>query len=120
MATASAWHRYAHQDKEDDALIGVKSTARLLGAHTRTWLRGFALGSVALLLASVIAALAPHGAGAGQWALALAGVAGFGAHLGWQLGRLDISDPDLCLRLFRTNRDPGLILALFFAIAALL
>ena len=111
---------YAHQDKEDDALIGVKSTARLMGGNTRLWLRGFALGSVALLLASVIAALWPQGAGFWQWAVALAGVAGFGAHLGWQLLRLDIDDPDLCLRLFRSNRDPGLILALFFAIAALL
>ena len=51
--------------------------------------------------------------------LALAGVWGMGWHMLWQMQRLDIDDPGVCLRLFRSNRDAGLIPALFFAFAAL-
>jgi 4-hydroxybenzoate polyprenyltransferase len=50
--------------------------------------------------------------------VALAGVLGFGLHLGWQWRRLDIDDPAVCLALFRSNRDAGLILALALALAA--
>ena len=106
---------YAHQDKEDDALIGVKSTARLFGANSLPWLRGFLAASVGLLAAAVLLADAT----ALQRGLALAGVAGFGWHLAWQLRRLDIDDPETCMLLFRSNRDAGLILALFLAGAAL-
>jgi 4-hydroxybenzoate polyprenyltransferase len=97
---------YAHQDREDDALIGVKSTARLFGAHTRPWLLGF------LLAATLLAALAVAAAGLTGPALAaaLAGTLGFALHLGWQLRRLDIDDGALCLGLFRSNRDAGLVL----------
>ena len=52
--------------------------------------------------------------------LALCGVALFAVHLLWQLRRLDIDRPDICLRLFRANRDAGLVVALFLAGAALL
>jgi 4-hydroxybenzoate polyprenyltransferase len=52
--------------------------------------------------------------------LGLAGVWGFGVHLWWQLRRLDIDDTALCLRLFRSNRDTGLILAAGLAAAAAL
>ena len=108
---------YAHQDKEDDALIGVKSTARLFGDHgTRRWLAVFAGLTVLTLAAAVLVAL-PTG-GARQ--LALSGVAVFGLHMLWQLARLDTRDPALCLRLFRTNRDAGLAFALFLAGAAVL
>lgn len=93
---------YAHQDREDDALIGVKSTARLFGARTKPMLTVFYTLAVALIGA------------AGLWAGAglafLAGLALFAAHLGWQVYRLDIDDSDLCLRLFTSNRDAGLIL----------
>jgi 4-hydroxybenzoate polyprenyltransferase len=51
--------------------------------------------------------------------IALAGVWAMGAHLNWQLGRLDISDPVSCLHLFRSNRDAGLLVALFLAVAVL-
>ena len=51
--------------------------------------------------------------------LALCGVWALGWHLAWQLGRLDTEDAELCLRLFRANRDAGLLPALFFAAAAL-
>ncbi|MDZ4134366.1 MAG: 4-hydroxybenzoate octaprenyltransferase, partial [Paracoccaceae bacterium] len=112
---------YAHQDKEDDALIGVKSTARLFGdAHTRPWLRGFLVAAVLLMTLAVLLALLPAGAGLAKLVVALAGVWGFGWHMAWQLGRLDTSDPTRCLMLFRANRNAGLIPALFLAGAALL
>lgn len=110
---------YAHQDKEDDALIGVRSTARLFGTRTKVWLRGFMLGSVGLMMLAVLGALLGADAGWPAVLVALAGVWGFGAHMGWQLGQLDIDNPDTCMKLFRTNRDAGLIVALFLAGAAL-
>ena len=110
---------YAHQDREDDAMIGVKSTARLFGDNTRPWLRGFLMLAVGLMAAAVLAALLPLGRPM-QLALALGGVWGFGWHMAWQLVRLDTNDPARCLMLFRSNRDAGLIAALFLAAAALL
>jgi 4-hydroxybenzoate polyprenyltransferase len=107
---------YAHQDREDDALIGVRSTARLFGAATRPWLAGFLATSVVL---AALAALAADLSGPAL-AAALAGVAAFGLHLAWQLRRLDIDDGAVCLRLFRSNRDAGLLLALGLLGAALL
>ncbi len=107
---------YAHQDREDDALIGVKSTARLFGAATGRWLAGFLAGS-ALLIGAAVALAAPEFPGLG---VALVGVAGFAGHLGWQLARLDIDDGGTCLALFRSNRDAGLILAAALALAAAL
>ena len=107
---------YAHQDREDDALIGVKSTARLFGANTRAWLAGFLVVAVVLLALAVLSA----GLGGVALAAALAGVAGFGAHLAWQLRRLDIDDPTVCLALFRANRDAGLILCAGLGVAAIL
>ncbi len=109
---------YAHQDREDDALIGVRSTARLFGAATVPWLRRFLVAAVVLATLACLAALLSADAGWPAVILALAGVWGFGAHLNWQLSQLDIDDPGLCLRLFRSNRDAGLILALFLAAAA--
>ncbi len=109
---------YAHQDREDDALIGVRSTARLFGSATPWWLRLFAAAAVVLMIAAVVAALAP--AGPAVMALGIAGALGFGLHLVWQLRRLDIDDPARCLMLFRSNRDAGLIPVLFLAAAALM
>lgn len=106
---------YAHQDREDDALIGVKSTARLFGTNTLRWLRLFLAATVVLLALAVLAA----GLGGVALAAALAGVAGFGAHLVWQTRVLDIDSPEICLRLFRANRDAGLILVAGLAVAAL-
>ena len=110
---------YAHQDREDDALIGVKSTARLFGSNTLPWLRCFLILSVLLMAAAVITALLPR-AQPLPLVVALGGVWGFGWHMAWQLNRLDITDPARCLHLFRSNRDAGLIAALFLAAAALL
>lgn len=108
---------YAHQDRDDDALIGIKSTARLFADNTIPWLRGFYVASVLLLALAVILALIET-AGLSAMTLALLGVWAFGWHLTWQLRRLDIDDAAICLKLFRANRDAGLIVALFFAIAA--
>ena len=93
---------YAHQDIEDDALIGVKSTALLFGARTRPALTAFY--AMAVVLIGVALALAKAGA-LGWIALAM-----FAAHLAWQIVRLDISDAVLCKRVFISNRDAGLLL----------
>jgi len=93
---------YAHQDAEDDALIGIKSTALLFGARTRAALVAF----YALAVVLIGVALALTGAGAFAWI----GLAMFAAHLVWQIARLDISDTALCLRVFKSNRDAGLLL----------
>jgi 4-hydroxybenzoate polyprenyltransferase len=93
---------YAHQDREDDALIGVKSTALLFGDRTKPMLAVFYSLAVVLIAVSGIAAHASI-----SFAL---GLAAFAGHLGWQIWRLDINDPDLCLALFKSNRDAGLIL----------
>ena len=107
---------YAHQDREDDALIGVKSTARLFGTSSRQWLWGFA--GAATALAGLAVLLAPmHDASLG---LALAGVVGFGAHMAWQMRGLNLNDPQSCLAVFRRNRDTGVILALGLYFAAVL
>ncbi len=107
---------YAHQDREDDALIGIKSTARLFGENTKTWLRGFLAATVGLIGAAILVALVPGGNFLAL-IIALAGVWAMGWHLSWQLVRLKIDDAELCLKLFRSNRDAGLIPALFFAVA---
>ena len=107
---------YAHQDAEDDALIGVKSTARLFGTNSPAWLNLFLVISVLCLMIAVILTV-PSTNGITLW-LALAGVWAFGWHLLWQLRRLDVNDPGSCLAVFRSNRDAGLILWLFLAVAA--
>lgn len=93
---------YAHQDTEDDALIGVKSTALLFGKNTRSWLALF------YGLAVTLIGIALWSAGAGL--LAWLGLAVFAAHLSSQIIRLRIADSPLCLQLFRGNRDAGLLL----------
>src|ERR1700761_1715762 len=93
---------YAHQDREDDALIGIKSTALLFGPRTKPMLVLFYAVAVVLLGAAGFAA------GAG-FVFAL-GLAAFAAHLAWQIVRLDTGDPDNCLAVFKSNRDAGLIL----------
>lgn len=109
---------YAHQDKEDDALIGVKSTARLFGAASGRWLGGFLIATVCLITAAVLWALLPQ-TGPATLVLALCGPWAMGWHMLWQMRQLDIDAPEICLRLFRSNRDTGLIVALFFAAAAI-
>lgn len=107
---------YAHQDAEDDALIGVKSTARLFGSKTKPWLWGFALLSALLMETAVLLARLTQM----QSLLASIGVLGFFAHMVWQMRQLDIQNNTLLLRLFHSNRDAGFIAVLFFAVAAFL
>jgi 4-hydroxybenzoate polyprenyltransferase len=92
---------YAHQDKEDDMLIGVKSTALKFGAATRPWLVAF--------FGLALAGLGLAGALAGAGAVFFAGLALAASHAVWQMTTLDIDDAERCLRLFRSNRDFGLI-----------
>jgi 4-hydroxybenzoate polyprenyltransferase len=93
---------YAHQDREDDALIGIKSTALLFGARTKPMLALFYAIAVILIGAAGFSARA-------YWPFAL-GLAAFAAHLCWQIVRLDIANPDNCLAVFKSDRDAGLIL----------
>jgi 4-hydroxybenzoate polyprenyltransferase len=91
---------YAHQDREDDALVGIGSTARLFGERTAPFLAACYAGAVALL------ALAGWLAGLSLWFYpALLAPA---LLLLRQVKVLDINDPALCLRLFRANREVGL------------
>jgi 4-hydroxybenzoate polyprenyltransferase len=99
---------YAHQDAEDDALIGIKSTALLFGARTRPALMVFYGLAVVLIGAALVLA--------GAHVFAWIGLAAFAAHLVWQIRRLQINDPALCLRIFKSNRDAGLLL--FFGLLA--
>ncbi len=95
---------YAHQDREDDALVGIGSTARLFGERTRPFLAACYAGCIAVL------ALAGWVAGLGGWfypALVLPA-----ALLARQVVALDIDDPAGCLRLFRANREAGLAVGL--------
>lgn len=93
---------YAHQDKEDDAVIGVKSSALALGSATVPWVAGFFFVSLVLIdLAGVLA---------GAGAIFHLGVAAAALHAAWQLSRLNIDDPESCLRIFRSNRDFGFII----------
>jgi 4-hydroxybenzoate polyprenyltransferase len=93
---------YAHQDREDDALIGIKSTALLFRERTKPMLALFYALAVALL------ALAGFSAGAGL--IFALGLLAFALHLAWQIARLDVDDPVNCLAVFKSNRDAGLIL----------
>lgn len=93
---------YAHQDREDDALAGLKSTALLFGPNTKPMLALFSAAAVVLIGAAGYAAHAG--------VVFAIGLLAFGAHLAWQIVRIEIGDPDSCLRIFRSNRDAGLIL----------
>jgi len=108
---------YAHQDAEDDALIGVKSTARLFGDNSRKWLRLFL--TVTIVLFGLAVLLAASERSILSLSIAIGGPWAFGWHLTWQLTRFDPEDSDGLLRLFRSNRNAGLIPLPFFALALL-
>ena len=93
---------YALQDIEDDAMVGVKSSARRLGDQVKRGVFGFYFIAVlCALCAGFVARLGPV-----FWL----GIAAYAFHLFWQASRLRPDDPALALRLFRSNRDAGLIL----------
>jgi len=108
---------YAHQDTEDDALIGVKSTARLFGQNSPRWLSLF-LGLAVSLMGISIWIANPSNV-LGLW-VALLGPLSFGLHMAWQLSNLDINHSGILLTLFRTNRETGLLPVLFFTVAVML
>ncbi|MGE4325193.1 MAG: 4-hydroxybenzoate octaprenyltransferase [Pseudodonghicola sp.] len=109
---------YAHQDTEDDALIGIKSTARLFGDNTPRWLRRFLVITVLLMAVAVVGTVDTRGSTL-SLVMALAGPWFMGWHMLWQLRQFDPDDNPTLLRLFRVNRDTGLIPLIFF-LAALL
>jgi len=109
---------YAHQDAEDDALIGVKSTARLFGKNTPIWIRRFIMATVLLMAMGIIMALLPGG-NVLALVIALAGPWAMGWHMTWQLRALDLENSDTLLKLFRLNRDTGFIPLIFLCIALL-
>jgi len=106
---------YAHQDKEDDALIGVKSTARLFGDASKQWLIVF--GTISTLLLGLAAFIVTKDRSVLSMSIALCAAPAFALHLIWQLMRLETESPSVLLRLFRSNRDAGLIPVLFFAVS---
>lgn len=93
---------YAHQDREDDMQVGIKSTALLFRERTKPMLAAFYAAAVVLI---GLAGLMAGGAGIFLFGLAL-----FAAHLAWQVWTIDIDDPAQCLMLFKSNRDAGLLL----------
>ena len=95
---------YAHQDREDDALVGIRSSALTLGERTRPFL--------AVAFTGCLALVATAGLRAGLGPAFLVGLLLPAGHFAWQWWRIDIHDPALCLRLFRSNRDAGLLIAL--------
>ncbi|MGA9433996.1 MAG: 4-hydroxybenzoate octaprenyltransferase [Roseobacter sp.] len=110
---------YAHQDTEDDALIGIKSTARLFGDKTVSWLRRFLMATVGLMGIAVIFA-AIDTANVLALVVALAGPWAMGWHMAWQLRGFDTENNAKLLQLFRANRDTGMIPLVFFVAALFL
>lgn len=95
---------YAHQDREDDALIGVKSTARLFEHNTRSLLVFCYAGAILLVAAAMLAA---HLRALGLWCLLVPA-----SLLAWQIVRLDVNSPARCLALFKANREVGLAIGI--------
>jgi 4-hydroxybenzoate polyprenyltransferase len=90
---------YAHQDREDDALVGVRSTALLFGDSTKSWLIGLYAGALILFASAFSSAEVPIPAFAGLFAAAI--------HMSRQIALLDIDDPAQCLKLFHSNKVVG-------------
>lgn len=103
---------YAHQDKEDDALIGVKSSARALGEKTKSALCFFYAAAIALAAAAGLAA--------GVHPLPLLFLAAPGAHFIWQVRKVNIDDPGVCLSIFKSNRDAGFLVLAVLLLAGLI
>ena len=102
---------YAHQDREDDALIGVRSTARRLGDHSRRWVAIY-YGSTLTLFAAAL------------WlsGFPLSSIFGLGfaaIHFTWQIIKMDINSAHKMLNLFKSNRNAGLLLLAPFLMTAI-
>lgn len=105
---------YAVQDIRDDPAAGIKSTARLFGSHLKVSVGAFYAGAV------LLAELALISAGRGDQLLAQLGVTAFAVHLAWQVSQVRPDDGPRALRLFRSNRDAGLLLFCGLGLAALI
>tara|TARA_R110000868_G_scaffold76499_4_gene219919 strand:+ start:6262 stop:7218 length:957 start_codon:yes stop_codon:yes gene_type:complete len=103
---------YAHQDSEDDALVGVKSTARLFGELSQYWVAGFYAANALLVAVAIWLSFAT------PWVVIPYAL--YTAHLFNQVRELDIADGNGCLALFRSNRTAGLLLVAALALAAIL
>ena len=103
---------YAHQDRDDDALIGVKSTARLFGNKTVAWLRVFIMISVIFMILSLT--MFTDGI---ALIVSLLGIIAFAFHLIWQVFNFRVDDKNNLPSLFKSNRDAGLILTAFLFLA---
>jgi 4-hydroxybenzoate polyprenyltransferase len=93
---------YAMQDARDDAVVGIRSTARLFGSKVRPAVAAFYAAAAALALAAILLT--------GGGLIALAGWFAYAGHLGWQVSQVRGASPATALKLFRSNRDAGLIL----------
>jgi 4-hydroxybenzoate polyprenyltransferase len=98
---------YAHQDKDGDRTLGLRSTALRFGDNSATWIGGFYSAAVILWLLA--------GFMAGAHLIFVTAVVLVSLQLSWQVVTLDINDPRNCLRRFRSNRDVGI--ALFLGLA---
>lgn len=103
---------YAHQDSEDDALVGVRSTARLFGRHSPIWVGGFyALTTLLVGVALYLVNAAP---------LAAIAFAVYAAHLFNQIRLMDTDDGAGCLKVFKSNRETGLLLCVTLALVTII
>ena len=102
---------YAHQDKYDDVLVGVKSTALKFGANTKYWLRGFS--------STMISSLTVAGMMCDQTLPYYLSIGAVGAHLVHQIATLDINNREDCGKKFNSNRRVGLILFLGIVLGTL-
>ena len=108
---------YAYQDIKDDALVGVKSTARLFGDNALYWLGGFAVATISLCISAIF--LSPKNFSSMEKTTVGIGVLLFGLHLLYQLIKLNPENSTLCLKLFKSNKWAGLLLAFFMFITIL-
>ncbi|KAI5639359.1 ubiA prenyltransferase family domain-containing protein [Phthorimaea operculella] len=95
---------YAHQDKLDDARIGIKSTALTFGAHTKP--------ALYTTLAASVGLMATAGLNAGLEGAYYAALLGYTAHAGHQIYTLNMDNPDDCAKKFKSNSMIGLIIFL--------
>jgi 4-hydroxybenzoate polyprenyltransferase len=93
---------YAMQDARDDAVVGIRSTARLFGSNAKLGVGLFYAAAAALALGSILLV--------GGGPIALIGWLAYAAHLAWQASKVEGADAATALKLFRSNRDAGLLL----------
>jgi 4-hydroxybenzoate polyprenyltransferase len=91
---------YAHQDREEDRALGLRSTALRFGENSQSWIGGFYAAAVVFWLAA--------GFLAGTHLIFVTAVVLVSLQLSWQVVTLIPTDANNCLRRFRSNRDVGI------------